>query len=186
MAKSPKAKKQIARLSKRKQQVQEFSDGWENPSTGLTAKQRKYCEVYAETGNHLDASKAVGWSGKTGQRQGHVITRSLPGQEYIGWLRERALEAAVGTEVQIIEKLRGIALAKTRNAMEQQTALAAMKILLDRYYPREKQEKALDDTKQVALEVNKVDEALDQRVKKHLNTYTMEKGEYKQVDSAKG
>ena len=70
--------------------------------------------------------------------------------------------------------------------MEQQTALAAMKILLDRYYPREKQEKALDDTKQVALEVNKVDEALDQRVKKHLNTYTMEKGEYKQVDSAKG
>ena len=120
------------------------------------------------------------------ERNGYTLTKSISGKEYVDWLRARAIEDAVGTEVDIVKRLREIALSDTKNAMAQQNAMVAMKILLDRYYPMEKEKPALAEDKMLAARVNRSDVSLDQKVKKFLNTYTVEKGEYREIDSAKG
>lgn len=67
----------------------------------MNARQRKFCEFYAECGNAAEAARKAGYSERAARRQAARLLSNVDVQGYIAELRDKSASARIASIAQI-------------------------------------------------------------------------------------
>lgn len=67
----------------------------------MNARQRKFCEFYAECGNAAEAARKAGYSERAARRQAARLLSNVDVQGYVAELRDKSASARIASIAQI-------------------------------------------------------------------------------------